>query len=122
MASRWLGDTQQTTRASGPPGALGGGADVDISHLVQSGSYDATNKKIVLTTDSGATQDVPISTLSDHATQFVSVGADITNLQSTTNAQATTIASHALSRLCSSTRNVDCAASLRYCVILNRHA
>ena len=25
-------------------------------------------------------------------------------------------------RLCSSTRNVDCASSLRYCVILNRHA
>ncbi len=112
MASRWLGDTQQTTRASGPPGALGGGADVDISHLVQSASYDATNKKIVLTTDDGTTQDVPISTLSDHATQFVSVGADITNLQSTTNAQATTIASHASSIASQATTLTNHASSI----------
>ncbi len=59
----------------------------NINHLIRSASYDSTNRKVVLFKHDNTTQDVDISTFTDHDT-------DIGDLQSTTTSQATTLTNH----------------------------
>ena len=87
MASRWLVQTASSRgqAASGDPtaSAMGGilsGGSTDISHVVKSATYDATNKKLVLEKDGGDTVDVPISTLGDHESTLANQASSITTL------------------------------------------
>ncbi len=88
MASRWLIQTAssggQTASSGSTAGAIGGvlgGGSTDISHVVKSATYDATNKKLVLEKDGGDTVDVPISTLGVHESNLANQASSITTLE-----------------------------------------
>jgi hypothetical protein len=87
MASRWLVQTASSRgqAASGDPtaSAMGGilsGGSTDISHVVKSATYDATNKKLILEKDGGDTVDVPISTLGVHESTLANQASSINTL------------------------------------------
>ena len=87
MASRWLVQTASSRgqAASGDPtaSAMGGilsGGSTDISHVVKSATYDATNKKLILEKDAGDTVDVPISTLGVHESTLANQASSINTL------------------------------------------